>query len=437
MELPRQFAAFCFALTFVFCNGSKAAESHTPAWKNYVDDWRAQEGHEPADNFFCLVCHLNYEKEDLAKTHKAEGIGCETCHGMSDKHSEDEDSITPPDIMYPEDRIVPLCFECHKKDDLIEEAPLPHEKLFSGEAPEPKPCTECHGENHRLEVRTRKWDKRTGELVWDDGVRMMEEAPVGGVRGHGDIFDAGNLVAWCVVPFDAKKRGPTERAEMLKRLDFTKLAYDWRNEHIPTFEQEILALRQQGIDFFAFWGQHEEMFRLFEQYDITPQVWITAPSPEKGTREEKIEVSARQLLPLVERTRELGCRLGLYNHGGWGGEPDNMVAVCQWLRKNADGAHVGVVYNFHHGHSDIERFPELFALMKPFLLCVNLNGMNDGAKPKILSVGQGQHERDMLRTIVACGYKGPIGILDHRPETDAEESLRQNLEGLRRLVSEL
>ena len=27
-----------------------------------------------------------------------------------------------------------------------------------------------------------------------------------------------NLVAWCIVPFDTKKRGPEERAEMLERL---------------------------------------------------------------------------------------------------------------------------------------------------------------------------------------------------------------------------
>ena len=31
------------------------------------------------------------------------------------------------------------------------------------------------------------------------------------------IFDRGNLVAWCIVPFDAKKRGPEERAVMATR----------------------------------------------------------------------------------------------------------------------------------------------------------------------------------------------------------------------------
>ncbi|MFO7973472.1 MAG: sugar phosphate isomerase/epimerase, partial [Candidatus Hydrogenedentota bacterium] len=55
------------------------------------------------------------------------------------------------------------------------------------------------------------------------------------------VFARENLVAWCVVPFDANKRGPEGRAAMLKRLGFTKLAYDWRAEHVPEFEAEIKA----------------------------------------------------------------------------------------------------------------------------------------------------------------------------------------------------
>src|SRR5437764_1403387 len=34
------------------------------------------------------------------------------------------------------------------------------------------------------------------------------------------LFARTNLVAWCIVPFDAKKRGPEERAAMLERLRF-------------------------------------------------------------------------------------------------------------------------------------------------------------------------------------------------------------------------
>ena len=37
-------------------------------------------------------------------------------------------------------------------------------------------------------------------------------------RSSGPIFAQQNLAAWCIVPFDSKKRGPEERAEMLQRL---------------------------------------------------------------------------------------------------------------------------------------------------------------------------------------------------------------------------
>jgi sugar phosphate isomerase/epimerase len=251
------------------------------------------------------------------------------------------------------------------------------------------------------------------------------------------LFARDNLVAWCVVPFDAKKRGPAERAQMLKRLGITRLAYDWRNEHVPTFEQEILELRKHGIEFFAFWGQHEEMFRLFEKHRLAPQVWQTAPSPDGKTQEERIESSVKSLMPLVERTGKLGCKLGLYNHGGWGGEPANLVAVCRRLRERAGAEHVGIVYNLHHGHDHLTGFAESLGQMKPYLLCLNLNGMNDRAMPKILPLGQGKHDKRLFEVIRASGYSGPIGVLDHRPELDAEESLRLNLEGLKHLLHEV
>ncbi|MFO7976313.1 MAG: TIM barrel protein, partial [Candidatus Hydrogenedentota bacterium] len=227
------------------------------------------------------------------------------------------------------------------------------------------------------------------------------------------------------------------RAAMLKRLGFTKLAYDWRAEHVPEFEAEIKALKEHDIDFFAFWGLHEDMFRLFEKHGIHPQVWLTVPDPGRGSREEKVRRAGTHMLDAAKRTQELGCKLGLYNHGGWGGEPMNMVAVCKWLRKKTGSDHIGIVYNLHHGHEHIDDFAACLDAMKPYLLCLNLNGMNTGAEPKILPIGQGEHDRRLLCIILDSGYTGPIGILDHRPEVDAETSLRENLEGLEKALREI
>jgi hypothetical protein len=112
-----------------------------------------------ADNSRCHVCHINYADEALALVHARADISCEQCHGPSDAHCSDEDNITPPDIMYPTAEINPSCKGCH-----------PDGKLGGRK----KYCTECHGE-HRLEHRTRRWDKATGVLIEDDKVRMLTD----------------------------------------------------------------------------------------------------------------------------------------------------------------------------------------------------------------------------------------------------------------------
>ena len=242
-----------------------------------------------------------------------------------------------------------------------------------------------------------------------------------------------NLVPWCIVPFDASKRNPEERAKMLVRLGLKRSAYDWRAQHIPEFEEEILQYKKHEIEFFAFWGEHEKAFELFQKHKIHPQIWKTLRSPKSGTREEKIQSAKEAMIPLAKRTAEIGCKLGLYNHGGWGGEPENLVVVCKALRTEGY-SHVGIVYNWHHGHDRIKEWKDDFNLMKPFLHCLNLNGMNTGAKPKILALGKGEHEGRMLKILIKSGYEGPIGILDHQNHLDAEESLRANLNGLKKFL---
>ncbi len=224
---------------------------------------------------------------------------------------------------------------------------------------------------------------------------------------------------------------------MLSRLGLRKVAYDWRQKHVSEFEREILAYQKHGIEYFAFWNEHPDAFALFKKYDMRPQVWKTLPSPEAETQEQRVELAGRALLPLVEKTRELGSQFGLYNHGNWGGEPENMLAVVAWLRSQTDAEHVGIVYNLHHGHDHIERFEELFELMMPYLLCLNLNGMNSTPDPKILALGKGEHEESLLRIIDSSGYSGPIGILGHQSDLDVEVALRENLDGLKAIREKL
>ncbi|PAW91048.1 MAG: hypothetical protein B9S33_00990, partial [Pedosphaera sp. Tous-C6FEB] len=253
------------------------------------------------------------------------------------------------------------------------------------------------------------------------------------------LFARTNLVAWCIVPFDSKKRGPAERAEMVAKLGFTKVAYDWRQEHVAQFEQEILEYQKHKLDYFAFWSQHDEAYRLFEKHRLHPQIWVMMGSPAAPTNEERVQLAAKNLLSVVERTRKAGCQLTLYNHGGWAGEPENMAAVAKVLREQHGAAHVGVVYNLHHGHDHLDRFPAALKTMLPYLHCLNLNGMvagGDKKGQKILPLGAGDLDLKLLQIIRDSGYRGPIGIIGHTND-DVEQRLQDNLDGLDWLLPQL
>ena len=263
------------------------------------------------------------------------------------------------------------------------------------------------------------------------------------------LFARDNLVAWCIVPFDSKRRGPEERAAMLERLGFKHFAYDWRAEHIPTFDAEIEALKRHGISLDAFWVAPGELNResgtildALTRHQIKAELWVLLDlgadrvvGPEQKRR---VEAAAAKLRPLADAAGKIGCSLALYNHGGWFGEPENQIAIIEHLK--AQGvSNVGMVYNLHHGHDHLDRFPELLAKTKPYLRALNLNGMDrDGERigRKILPLGQGALDLELLRTIVASGYRGPIGILGHTMD-DAEERLKDNLDGLDWLVPQL
>lgn len=259
-----------------------------------------------------------------------------------------------------------------------------------------------------------------------------------------DLFVRENLVAWCIVPFDARKRGPQERAEMLQRLRIQRLAYDWRAEHIPQFEAEVEAMQQHGIEFTAWWfpltldAEAKRILEVIAKYKITPQLWVMGGGePTKGAADQaqRVEAEAARIRTIAEAAAPLGCKVGLYNHGGWFGQTENQLAIIERLER--DGIrNVGIVFNLHHAHDQLDRFAVLLARMQPHLLALNLNGMTRGGdqkNAKILPIGDGEYDREILRVIRASGWNGPIGVLNHT-DADAEEQLRKNLHGLERLL---
>jgi len=263
------------------------------------------------------------------------------------------------------------------------------------------------------------------------------------LRLAADIFDRTNLVAWCIVPFDSKKRGPEERAQMLERLGIRRLAYDWRSEHVPSFDAEIEALQRHHIELTAWWfpapmnAESKAILDCLERHRLSPQLWVSmfpGPETDPAKLDAAMNEAVKTLAPICTAARRLGSQVALYNHNGWFGEPVNQVELIRRL-KAAGHTNVGIVYNFHHAHDHIADFPEMLKRMQPHLIALNLNGMvpnGDKNGKLILPLGTGDSELPMIRAVRNSGWKGPIGILGHVDE-DAEVKLKKELAGLDRL----
>ena len=124
-----------------------------------------------ADNQPCYVCHTNYQEEWLAQEHKKQTIGCVDCHGPSLAHRNDENNTTPPDKMYPAEKIETACKECHSTHDApAKKVVARFQERCPGKELDKVVCTDCHGE-HRLKVRTVRWDKHTGKVLLEPATK--------------------------------------------------------------------------------------------------------------------------------------------------------------------------------------------------------------------------------------------------------------------------
>ena len=273
------------------------------------------------------------------------------------------------------------------------------------------------------------------------------------------IFARSNLLTRCIVPFDAKKRGPEECAQMLQQLGIKKFAYDWLTGHIPAFDAEVAAMKRHGIEMTAWWfpgGLNAEALAIrdcIKRNGIYPQLWVMMEGGPHLRMDKAFESTPEAQLahvgrivagvkPIAAEAAELGCKVALYNHGGWFGIPENQIEIIQGLKQ--DGIdNVGMVYTQHHEHGEIDRFAELFLRMKPHLLAVTLNGMiRDGDLTGshdlgTAPLGQGDQDLRLLRIIKESSWTGRVGIVGETDSVDVELRLRVHLDGLEWLLPQL
>lgn len=259
------------------------------------------------------------------------------------------------------------------------------------------------------------------------------------------LYAKNNLIAWCIVPFDNKNRSPEERAQMLSKLGINKLAYDWREKHVPSFDDELNALKKHNITLQSFWyysgpnpendKNFETIIELLKRHKVKTQIWtmITGIKDlDRMTQQQKIEAVSKPVKYIADKAAEAGSTVGLYNHGGWFGEPENELAIIEYLKL----PNLGMVYNFSHSEEQIHRFPEFYPKILPYLYAINLTGLQGGIPAKVVPVGKGNIEYKMMKIIEQSAYSGPIGIINEDFAPDAEDGLKMNMEGLKKYLKD-
>ena len=260
-------------------------------------------------------------------------------------------------------------------------------------------------------------------------------------------FRKKNLIPWSIVGFDVKERTPKERLKMLERLDFGRYAYGNRPKHIPTMQEEWELAKSKDIKIDAVWLyinlnkdqpnalklESEAVFVNLKKTGLKTQIWIGfQPTYFKSLNdEESLKQSVSMIQYLSKRANDLGCKVALYNHGGWFGKPENQIRII----KSLPDENIGIIFNFHHAHDALENYSENIKKVFPYLWCVNLNGMKKEG-PKIITIGEGDLEKNMIQQLLDLNYKGPFGILGHVKGGDPELILEANYRGLQRLFSD-
>jgi hypothetical protein len=308
-----------------------------------------------------------------------------------------------------------------------------------------------------------------------------------------------NLHAWCVVPFDAKKREPEARARMLQELGFKHFAYDWRPEDVPNFDAEIEALQRRDINLLGWWFPLEaddplarQILNTFRRHGVRPQLWVNlrsknpkwpksqedwikllppgatknqeefdrlSPAEQAAQRESisrtiarlhqqdmpktpkehqrRVAQEADRIRALVQLARPYGVKVALYNHNGWFGLMDNQLAIIEALQQRGI-TDVGIVYNFSHARDELHDDTVDFPALwrKIQPYVVAVNITGMHSEGNYIYPSQGDSELRMMRTIQDSGWRGPIGLLAEKGG-DAESTLRNYRIGLDWLAAEL
>lgn len=261
-------------------------------------------------------------------------------------------------------------------------------------------------------------------------------------------IDVKDVSPWCILEFDSLERTPKERIAMLKEMGFTKYGFDKVKGDLSTMKEEFKLARENDIEISSvfLWlnskrdsigklsQSNQEILSNLKEIEEKPIIWVSFSNNffEGKSQEQSLELSIEMIKFIKLKADEVGCKLALYNHRGWFGNPYNQLEILRELNEES----LTMVYNFHHAHEYVDEFPEIVKKMKPYLSHVNLNGVKKEG-PEILPIGKGDYEYGMIKNLLDEGYIGPWGILGHIKTEDVQKVLTRNLEGLKLINSKI
>lgn len=261
-----------------------------------------------------------------------------------------------------------------------------------------------------------------------------------------DPFRVKNLIPWSIVAFDKLERSPSERVAMIKNLGFSQYAFGGRLKHVKTMTKELKLAKAQGLKVSAVWLYinnkdsiqnlklaNEAVFESLKTTQLSTQIWVGIDSQYfEGLMQTECLTKAKEMITyLSQRAKNLNCKIALYNHGGWYGDTKNQLEIIKQLPEHD----IGIIYNFHHAHDQLDKYSEIIKTIQPYLWCVSLNGMKKEG-PKIISIGQGTLEKKMIEVLLTEGYTGPFAILGHVKNEDVKQTLQRNFMGIQALFGD-
>ncbi len=125
---------------------------------------RAKEAEEAVlkSNSACMVCHIDFDEEELTVQHRKAGVMCARCHGFCQAHMNDEMAATRPDLIFGRAEVDKMCFECHLSHKRAHKDNKAFEAFFGKWRGKRRPngqlimkgaiCTDCHGRHVRLQA---------------------------------------------------------------------------------------------------------------------------------------------------------------------------------------------------------------------------------------------------------------------------------------------